>query len=159
MVETRPVPVQNTTKPYWKPGGQSWRNEEGEERWNRKDRDFINVSVNDLNCDEYDPHVSVVDQISKESDEEVGVDLPIKDGPKKDRIEDLTDDEAGNVCNIQDPEELANHPTTDEERELPGVFRPERGRGWWGIGPIPTPMRKGLSRSLVDGAGLPLPGT
>ena len=69
----------------------------------------------------------------------------------------MTDDEAENKLNLHDAEDLANHPTSEEEREMPGVHRPERGKGWWGIGPTPTPMRKGLSRTLVDGAGLPSP--
>ena len=48
--------------------------------------------------------------------------------------------------------------TSDEESELPGTARPRKGAGWWGRGPPLRPMRKGIPRDFVDGAGLCSPG-
>ena len=52
----------------------------------------------------------------------------------------------------------ADHPTTDEERELPGFFRPKRRSGWWGRGPPLHTEKKGVRVPLVDGGGLCSPG-
>ena len=68
----------------------------------------MSVNLNDLNCHEYVPHEWIIDKISEEIDT-VGADLPIKDGLKNDKAEGLTDDEAENKLNLNDPEDLANH--------------------------------------------------
>ena len=74
-----------------------------------------------------------------------GVDRPIKDG-----------------LELQDPveEEIveADIPTSDEEIEMPGTYRPRKGSGWWGRGSSLKAMRKGIPRDFVDGAGLCSPG-
>ena len=59
-----------------------------------------------------------------------------------------------------EPEEidLPGDITSDEEVELPGTRRPKKGEGWWGVGPSIKPLRKGVPRDFVDGAGLCSPG-
>ena len=85
----------------------------------------MNVNLNDLNCHEYIPHETIIDKISQEIDS-VGVDLPIKDGLKNNKTEDMTDDEAENKLNFHDAEDLANHPTSEEEREMPASIDQRR---------------------------------
>ena len=41
---------------------------------------------------------------------------------------------------------------------MPGMKRPPKGTGWWGQGPPLRPLRKGVPRDFVDGAGLCSPG-
>ena len=59
-------------------------------------------------------------------------------------------DTSGNTTEIDD--------TSDEESELPRTKRPKRGEGWRGDGPTLKPHRKGITKSFIDGAGLPSPG-
>ena len=73
--------------------------------------------------------------------ERLGIDCPIEDelelGPYK-----------------PEEKELPGEVTSDEEFELPGTRRPQKGEGWWGFGPPFKPLRKGIPRDFVDGAGL-----
>ena len=84
-----------------------------------------------------------------------GIDHSIKDGidlplpcPSSDEDEDLT------WKGVGDPEDG----TTDEETELAGTPRPQRGAGHWGQGPALRISRKGKHRDFVDGGGLCSPG-
>ena len=70
---------------------------------------------------------------------------PIKDGLKLD----------GHKPEMTD---APNEITTDEETEHPGTTRPKKGAGWWGFGPPIRPLKKGVPRDFVDGAGLCSPG-
>ena len=58
----------------------------------------------------------------------------------------------------QEDRRMAEEETSDEEPELQNVRRPKKGAGWWGHGSPVRAHRKGVSKALVDGAGLPSPG-
>ena len=88
--------------------------------------------------------------------DKAGAELPIKDGLDQDVREWLSEDELNDETTKS--KEPVDDPTTDEERELPGVKRPKRGAGWWGRGRALRTTRKGIGREFVDGAGLPSPG-
>lgn len=77
--------------------------------------------------------------------EELWVDSPIKD-----ELDIPTPVEAGPLA--------ADEVTSDEESELPGRKRLDKGTGWWGTGAPLRPTKKGRSGDLVDGAGLLLAG-
>ena len=46
----------------------------------------------------------------------------------------------------------------EDETELPGTRRPRKGEGWCGVGPTLMPLRKGVPKPFVDGAGHCSPG-
>ena len=85
-------------------------------------------------------------QVVSEAIDERGVHRAIKDGLEDDGVANLSDEEgqAPSRSQAADAEE-ADHPTTDEERELPGQRRPPKGAGWWGMGRPLDPHRKGKS--------------
>ena len=89
--------------------------------------------------------------------DEVGAYGPIKDGLTHIANELLSSDDDGDQKTTQ-AKDVAEVPTSDEERELPGQTRPKRGAGWWGSGRPMRTHRKGLAGDLVDGSGLPSPG-
>ena len=103
------------------------------------------------------PSKEKVAEVSAQLDE-FGVHRPIKEGLEDEGKGTLSDEDGfdGDIT-VKVPE-LIDDETTDEERELPGVFRPERGAGWWGRGRALQPHRKGLVKEFADGAGFPSPG-
>ena len=119
------------------------------------DGDFHSKAAGDLFVQECQTTEQEIENISNRLDEK-GVHLPIKDGLEYDGEDNLSDD--GDIANGPLKTIDENAETTDEERELPGVKRPKRGEGWWGIGKPLQPQRKGLYKEFVDGAGLPSPG-
>ena len=85
---------------------------------------------------------------------EKGIHRPLKDGLEDDgKAKRIEEDEHEDMRTGEDDAE-----TSEEERELPGMRRPPRGSGWWGVGRPLQPHRKGINKDFVDGAGLPSPG-
>ena len=85
-----------------------------------------------------------VDRASREADK-YGIEVPLQDGFGIDVFEKEEFDLPGEL-------------TTDQEQEMPGMKRPPKGSGWWGQGPPLRPLRKGIPKDFVDGAGLCSPG-
>ena len=75
----------------------------------------------------------------------LGVDRPIKDELE---LQDFAPKDR----------EVPGDATSEEETELKGTKRPARGKGWWCVGPTLLPLRKGVPKPFVDGAGLCSPG-
>ena len=110
--------------------------------------DMVWIHPKDLDLKKEEVPQHVVEKASREVDRK-GADRPIREGidcdPKEDLSEDETHDPAGRPP--RDAEDIAT--TSEEERELPGTYRPKRGKGWWGRGEALRPFRKGAARDFA----------
>ena len=117
-----------------------------------EDQERMHVHPSDLSRD--DPQRDVDVQVCSEAIDERGIHRPIKDGLEDDGIENvLAEDEDHRL-----PGQNTCEDTSDEEPEMPGIVRPPRGSGWWGIGRPLQPHKKGVNKDFVDGAGILSPG-
>ena len=77
--------------------------------------------------------------------EEIGIGRPLKDELEIKEFEPKAKEVEGDI-------------TTEDETELDHVKRPKKGAGWVGVGPTLHPLRKGIPKPFVDGAGHCSPG-
>ena len=101
--------------------------------WELENHGVPNILVKDIDFGGKPPGASEVQRVSEALNER-GIHRPIKDGLEDDGKEHLEPDDEK-----EQPEESKNDEDEDatsaEEREMPGVFRPARGKGWWGAPP------------------------
>ena len=145
--------VASRARTLWTPKGRVWASTDSapSDPVDFNNGEAFNSRLDDLDFD-LDPQPDIVTEASKNIDD-IGVNLPIKDGLKHDGKDTLSDDEPDQVPRADD-----NDNTSEEERELPGQRRPKRGEGWWGYGRPLRAQKKGLAKDFTDGAGLPHPG-
>ena len=115
---------------------------------------MADIRLEDLEFAEENQSRQEIDWVSTNLDEK-GIHRPIKDGLGDDGRGTLSEEEADLQA---EPAAMEDEETSEEERELPGVRRPRRGAGWWGLGKPLQPHRKGMGKEFTDGAGLPSPG-
>ena len=76
---------------------------------------------------------------SNEKLDDNGINVPAREGVDK-CFDDIVIDTDGTMrAKLRDNPGMTTDDekaTTEEEEDLPGVVRPTKGEGWWGLGPL-----------------------